>query len=1404
MIKLNNYKQMHGPWRKTINELPTRINAMIIEVQEFNQTQKATKKYNALNYMVNDNNGDYLNSNEQQKIIDHLNNQVKEIVTTDNNDNNYDENINNAKKSFFEKKMQKNIELYYDDVINNKFYDSNNNNNDNNNDEEKYRMEFVTEIAINAVDQCGNSMCIRVNDWKSWIYIEFFENRITDTKTYMNNLINRICNDFRYKKYSNTLKQKLKYELVYMSRLCGFIPDPLDNKQPKKFPYYKLLIPSRNVIKIIKEFLGEDGNVHQDSIAATCNFLAQTGLKESCWFTLNKWQEPSSYISHAQIEIVASWKDFEFDDKQTKIAPFTVASFDIEAYSGRNVFCTPNHPEDSIVCINTILYRQGCEIWPETNPLEHDNELYNQFLSQFKLVDKNNKKYYKNSEFFNIEEEEEEIEEEKIINNNKEFSNAVNIMNTKTTRRICHLYDPTLKEKKMEKWLLPTKYKEDNVGILVLAFSNALEMMESWRDYMTIVYQVDLYMGHNITFDWKFIFDHVNFLSQDNIPYKKLNPDENAEFIDWNNLKPKSRIWYFGKNIYTICPLTVLDTKSKGRGARSKCQPHNPTIMTLDTYLLLSEDSSHKYSSYTLNFLSKKILQDSKVDLPPKSINEHFKSRYYRDIIQYCDHDCLLVSALVKTLRLLIINMTLSKVCNTAFSVLTTRGLQIRTWNLLVRECYKKNILFYILTAPSGNTFDGGCVLEPIKGFYDKNVVFTLDFASLYPTIIQDYNLCYSTLFYPQQKPDDSQLVKWYGKPKHLQDDLYFDNIKTQLRPQVSENTIDLTPSKTVGTCHFVQSYRGVLPSILDDLRALRAHVKNKMKNMMKDPEKYDNVNQSWKSPVYEIEYLSLDAEQLAIKLTMNAIYGFTGVQSGKLPCHPISECVTYLARKLINFSKNETEKVFSNDKLKVIYGDTDSIMVLAQNILIVIDLKTNHPNIECMTKSIELGKQVEIYLNNTFLKVGFDKMNLVWEKAYTPYLLGGKKNYAGLLWTQPHKYAYLDIKTLGKKRDIYQYIRETMEKMLNTLFIDRKPELVVKHVHELFKNMIDGKIDIKKFTATKQLRQFNYGNTIVVSNNNNTNNNTLSIQQNKMFLEEYNLLENEEDNNEDEEEEQEIIANNNNTHYNKVKQESIETEYLKLNDAFAQPKRQTSIPLHAAANMRYAKDFPGSEFKPGDRIEFFISYNKSKPQVSDRSIVLEHYKKLKQLIEQQKHSNNQNYLNKRQEFERLKLDVPYYIKTTNNQFWKILEFIPGVEKNIFEHYTNKAIMKLEGIQDLNQFFNKKITMDEYFVQISNDRDSMTICNNNNIAEEKRKQLIQETIITNSNTNIIKNNKKRKVLEKNNNNNNIRKKSTKPLPPHVTASLVKNSNATINNFFSSSYSSINNNNNNNTLFKDDY
>ena len=69
-----------------------------------------------------------------------------------------------------------------------------------------------------------------------------------------------------------------------------------------------------------------------------------------------------------------------------------------------------------------------------------------------------------------------------------------------------------------------------------------------------------------------------------------------------------------------------------------------------------------------------------------------------------------------------------------------------------------------------------------------------------------------------------------------------------------------------------------------------------------------------------------LDGRQLALKISANSVYGFTGATVGQLPCLQISSSVTAFGRKMIDHTRNRVKELYPGSD--VIYGDTDSVMV--------------------------------------------------------------------------------------------------------------------------------------------------------------------------------------------------------------------------------------------------------------------------------------------------------------------------------------------------------------------------------------------------------------------------------------------------------------------------------------------
>ena len=137
------------------------------------------------------------------------------------------------------------------------------------------------------------------------------------------------------------------------------------------------------------------------------------------------------------------------------------------------------------------------------------------------------------------------------------------------------------------------------------------------------------------------------------------------------------------------------------------------------------------------------------------------------------------------------------------------------------------------------------------------------------------------------------------------------------------------------------------------------------------------------------LKYAVYDGRQLALKVSANSVYGFTGAQVGQLPCLEISSTVTGYGRQMIESTKSQVESMYSKEHgyehdAQVIYGDTDSVMIKFGT--------------EDLGESMRLGQEAAEKVSASFLK----PIKLEFEKCYHPYLLMNKKRYARHLTTSP------------------------------------------------------------------------------------------------------------------------------------------------------------------------------------------------------------------------------------------------------------------------------------------------------------------------------------------------------------------------------------------------------------------
>ena len=128
-----------------------------------------------------------------------------------------------------------------------------------------------------------------------------------------------------------------------------------------------------------------------------------------------------------------------------------------------------------------------------------------------------------------------------------------------------------------------------------------------------------------------------------------------------------------------------------------------------------------------------------------------------RRLAVYCLKDAYLPQKLMDKLYVMINYVEMARVTGVPLDFLNSRGQQIKVLSMLYRKCGPLGLIIPTMQrqqnsiqANGGVAYEGATVIEPKRGYYRKPIA-TLDFASLYPSIMQAHNLCYSTLLNPTE-----------------------------------------------------------------------------------------------------------------------------------------------------------------------------------------------------------------------------------------------------------------------------------------------------------------------------------------------------------------------------------------------------------------------------------------------------------------------------------------------------------------------------------------------------------------------------------------------------------------------------------------------------------------------------
>ncbi|KAG6396243.1 hypothetical protein SASPL_142389 [Salvia splendens] len=505
------------------------------------------------------------------------------------------------------------------------------------------------------------------------------------------------------------------------------------------------------------------------------------------------------------------------------------------------------------------------------------------------------------------------------------------------------------------------------VGVDVMSFDTEKELLLAWRDFLSEV-DPDIIIGYNICkFDLPYLIQRAEVLGI-------------AEF-----------------------PIIA-------RGTRESKEVTIEGRVQFDLLQVMQRD--YKLSSYSLNSVSAHFLKEQKEDVHHSIITDlqNGSSETRRCLAVYCLKDAKLPQRLLDKLMLIYNYVEMARVTGVPISFLLSRGQSIKVSSQLLRKAKQKNMVIPNAkqAGTEQGTYEGATVLEGRAGFYEKPIA-TLDFASLYPSIMMAYNLCYCTLVTPEEAR------------------------KLNLPPEC----VTKTPSGDT----FVKSnlQKGILPEILEELLTARKRAKADLKEA-KDP----------------LVKAVLDGRQLALKISANSVYGFTGATVGQLPCLEISSSVTSYGRQLIEHTKKLVEEKFTvlggyEHNAEVIYGDTDSVMV-----------QFGVPSVDA---AMDFGREAADYISGTFIR----PIKLEFEKIYYPYLLISKKRYAGLIWTNPNKYDKMDTKGIETvRRDNCLLVKNLVTECLNKILIDRDIPGAVQFVKNTISDLLMNRMDLSLLGLTK------------------------------------------------------------------------------------------------------------------------------------------------------------------------------------------------------------------------------------------------------------------------------------------------------------------------------------------------
>ena len=488
---------------------------------------------------------------------------------------------------------------------------------------------------------------------------------------------------------------------------------------------------------------------------------------------------------------------------------------------------------------------------------------------------------------------------------------------------------------------------------------------------------------------------------------------------------------------------------------------NTPGRVSIDLLPLIKRD--YKLDKYDLETVSQYFLGVGKHDVKAEQMFEAFK--LYLDskedetlkekaddamthIVKYCVQDSDLVVNLFEKLNIWVSLVELSNVVSVPIMDLFTRGQQIRCQSQIYRLSSLKG---YVITKDQEkhSNYTGGSVYEPVPGLYEN--VICLDFASLYPSIMRAYNICFTTLVPPEYendvKDEDCNIIEfeqYESKQSSFKDNSSESDVEIDIE-EADEDEDNKGKVLVYKRFKFIKKHirYGILPELVANLVNERSAVRKYLDGG-------DGIEKEKNPLVRNV----LNSRQLALKVSANSFYGFLGVQKGKMPLVQGAMCITAKGRELIKIVGDWIEQTY---KGHIVYGDTDSCMVSLPQI------KTSE---ECNEWGLRLSKEIS-ELFPAPLRMEFEKAMRI--------LCFKKKKYMAALINKKGEHMLDPNKILKKgivlaRRDNCKYLRKVYTKLSNIILSKGKIEDSFNVLIEAVEDMLNNKVDPKELSIIKTL----------------------------------------------------------------------------------------------------------------------------------------------------------------------------------------------------------------------------------------------------------------------------------------------------------------------------------------------